>query len=81
MLDESRTIKAKLIVENPDDVHTLQRSHIILHDTSVSTTFSSMVDAINILHDRDWEIVSMSYDSTHMFVIMNNPNYKRKNSP
>jgi hypothetical protein len=78
MLDETKAIKAKDIVDDPESVYGLMRSHIIIHDTSVNATFSNLLDAINIMYDAGWIVVNMTY-STNMFVLMNNPNYKRKN--
>lgn len=80
MLDDSKAIKAKNIVENPDDAYTLSRSHIMLSDQSVGATFSNMIDAINIMYDLGWEVVSSTYSTNNfMFVLMKNTNYKRKN--
>lgn len=80
MLDETKAIKAKNIVENPDDAYSLSRSHIMLTDQSINATFSNMVDAINIMYDLGWEVVSSTYSqSNFMFVLMKNSNYKRKN--
>jgi len=79
MLDEAKAIKAKDIVENPDDAYGLTRSHIIISDTSVGGSFSNMVDAINIMYDMGWEAINMTYDSSYMFTLMKNSNYKRKN--
>lgn len=80
MLDETKAIKAKDIVDNPDDVYGLNSSHIMLSDQSVGATFSNMMDAINIMYDMGWEVVSSNYSPNNfMFVIMKNTNYKRKN--
>jgi hypothetical protein len=80
MLDVTKAIKAKNIVDNPDDAYALNRSHIILSDQSVGATFSNMVDAINIMYDFGWEVVSSTTNTnSFMFVIMKNDNYKRKN--
>jgi excinuclease UvrABC ATPase subunit len=80
MLDESKAIKAKEIVDNPDDVFALNRSHIMISDQSVGATFSNMVDAINILYEFGWEVVTSTYSANNfMFVVMKNTNYKRKN--
>ena len=80
MLDETKAIKAKDIVDNPDDVYGLSSSHIMLSDQSVGATFSNMMDAINIMYNMGWEVVSSSYSPNNfMFVIMKNTNYKRKN--
>lgn len=80
MLDETKAIKAKDIVDDPDDAYALSRSHIMLSDQSVGATFSNMIDAINIMHDMGWEVVSSTTNAnSYMFVLMKNTNYKRKN--
>jgi len=79
MLDESKSIKAKDIVDDPDSVYGLMRSHMLLVDTSMTTSFSNMVDAIEILVNAGWDSVNMAYDSGTMIVMMKNLNYKRKN--
>ncbi len=79
MLDETKAVKAKDIVDDPDAVYGLMRSHILVSDTSVNATFSNLMDAVEILYNAGWEVVSTTYDSTYMFMLMKNPNYKRKN--
>ena len=79
MLDDSKAISAKEIVNQPDSVYALNRAYIILTDSSMNNTFSSMVDAINILYDAGWEVDSMATYSYVMQVILKNTNYKRKN--
>lgn len=80
MLDESKVIKANDIVENPDAVYGLMRSHVMITDTSMNATFSNLMDAVNIMYDAGWEMTAMDYDSGYMFAMMKNTNYKRKNS-
>ena len=79
MLDDSKAISAKEIVNQPDSVYALNRAYIIVIDSSMSNTFSSMVDALNILYDAGWEVDSMASYSYVMQVILKNTNYKRKN--
>lgn len=79
MLDETKAVKAKDIVDDPDAVYGLMRSHILVSDTSVNATFSNLMDAVEILYNAGWEVVSTTYDSTYMFMLMKNSNYKRKN--
>lgn len=79
MLDETKAIKAKDIVDDPDSVYGLMRSHIMISDTSVNSTFSNLMDAIEIMVNAEWEVVNMTNNTTYMFVLMKNLNYKRKN--
>jgi len=79
MLDDSKAIAARDIVNEPDAVYLLNRAYVIISDSSVNATFSNMTEAINILYDLGWVAVDMSYDSSYMFTLMHNTNYKRKN--
>ena len=79
MLDETKAIKAKDIVDDPDSVYGLMRSHILVGDSSANATFSNLMDAINILADAGWEVINTTYSPTYMFVMLRNPNYKLKN--
>lgn len=79
MIDDTKSIRAKDIVDNPDDVYGFTRSHILIADSSINTSFSNLMDAINIMYDMGWELVNTHYYSTTMSAIMRNTNYKRKN--
>ena len=79
MLDESKAVPAKDIVEDPDSVYGLMRSHVLISDLSMNATFSNLVDAVEICVEAGWDVVNMVYDGGYMFVMMKNPNYKRKN--
>ncbi len=79
MLDETKSIKAKDIVDDPDAVYGLMRSHVLINDSSMNATFSNLMDAVEILYDAGWEMINFSYDGGYGFVMMKNPNYKRKN--
>lgn len=79
MLDETKAIKAKDIVDEPDEVYGLMRSHIMISDTSVNSTFSNLMDAIEIMVNAGWEVVNMTNNTTYMFVLVKNLNFKRKN--
>jgi hypothetical protein len=80
MLDDTKAIAAKDIVTQADTVYTLNRAYIIITDSSMTYTFSNMIDALNILYDAGWEVDGMTTVEFAMQVIMRNTNYKRKNS-
>ena len=80
MLDESKVIPAKDIVEDPDAVYGLMRSHVLISDSSINATFSNMMDAIEIMVESGWEVINMAYEGGVIFMMMKNLNYKRKNS-
>lgn len=79
MLDETKALKAKDIVDDPDSVYGLMRSHIMISDSSVNSTFSNLMDAIEIMVNAEWEVVNMTNNTSYMFVLMKNLNFKRKN--
>ncbi len=78
MLDETQVIKAKDVVDNPDDVRTFSRAYVMVTDTSMNYTFTNLMDAINIFHDYGWDVHEIEAESTVMFALFKNPNYKRK---
>ena len=79
MLDESKAIKAKDVVEDPDAVYGLMRSHVMVSDSSNNVTFSNLMDSIEIFVHAGWDVVSTNYSPPYMFVLFKNPNFKRKN--
>ena len=79
MLDETKAIKAKDIVDDPDSVYGLMRSHILISDSSNNVTFSNLMDSVEIMVEAGWDVVNTNYSAPYMFVMMKNPNYKRKN--
>ena len=80
MLDDSKAISAKDIVKDPEFVYGLNRAIVMVIDTSMNSTFSNMVDALNILYDAGWEVEAMTTENYVMQVILKNTHYKRKNS-
>jgi hypothetical protein len=80
MLDDSKAISAKDIVKDPEFVYGLNRAIVIVTDTSMTNTFSNMVDALNILYEAGWEVEAIATTETYaMNVILKNTHYKRKN--
>jgi hypothetical protein len=79
MIDETKAIKAQQILDDPQGVYSLNRAYIMLTDSSMTMSFSSLMEAINVMHDAGWEVTSMTNYSTYMFVMMKNLHYKKKN--
>ena len=79
MIDETKAIKAQQILDDPQAVFTLNRAYIMLTDSSMTMSFSSLMEAINVMYDAGWEVTSMTNYSTYMFVMMKNLHYKKKN--
>lgn len=79
MIDETKAIKAQQILEEPSAVYSLNRAYIMLTDTSMTMSFSSLMEAVNIMYDAGWEINNMTSYGSYMFIMMKNLNYKKKN--
>lgn len=79
MIDDTKAIKAQQILDDPDAIYSLNRAYILLTDTSMTMSFSSLMEAVNVLHDAGWEINNMTSYGSYMFVMMKNLNYKKKN--
>ena len=79
MIDETKAIKAQQILDDPEAVYSLNRAYIMLTDTSMTMSFSSLMEAVNILHDAGWEVSNMTSYGSYMFVMMKNLHYKKKN--
>ena len=79
MIDETKAIKAQQILDDTQAVFSLNRAYIMLTDSSMTMSFSSLMEAINVMHDAGWEVTSMTNYSTYMFVLMKNLHYKKKN--
>jgi hypothetical protein len=79
MLDDSKAINAKDIVKDPEAAYGLHRAILIVTDNSMNSSFSNMVDALNILYDAGWDVVTMTTENYVMQVILKNTHYKRKN--
>ncbi|MGB7337532.1 MAG: hypothetical protein WBC91_01465 [Phototrophicaceae bacterium] len=78
MLDDSKSINAKDITKNPDDIFAMSRPYILVRDESITGSFSELMDALHILKDAGWNAIQMSFTGTSMMVLVENTNYKRK---
>jgi hypothetical protein len=79
MIDETKAIKAQQILDDPEAVYSINRAYILLTDTSMTMSFSSLMEAVNILHDAGWEVSHMTSYGSYMFVMLKNLHYKKKN--
>jgi hypothetical protein len=77
-MDESKAIKAADFVADPDQAHFFQQAYILITDTSLNSTFTNLVAAINILAEAGWEIGNLTSDSSVMYVLCKNPHFKPK---
>ncbi|MGJ3237205.1 MAG: hypothetical protein ACFE0Q_00720 [Anaerolineae bacterium] len=80
MLDETKPIAAKEIVDDPDQIHHFIQQYVLLKDTSMLMTFKNLIEAINIMGEYGWESVGLSGDSSgNMYALIRNTHYKHKN--
>ncbi|MEM9954725.1 MAG: hypothetical protein AAF846_24165 [Chloroflexota bacterium] len=79
MLDETKTIKAKDVVNNSDSVYGLMQPYILISDDSITGRFDNLLQALAILKDAGWDALQMSYTGTSIMVLVENTNYKSKN--
>lgn len=79
MLNETRTIKARDIINEPDAVYALTRPYILVGDDSLTGRFDSLLEALAILKDAGWDVVEAMYPGASMLVLLENTNYKTKN--
>ena len=68
-MDSSTPIKAADIVNNPEEVNTLNDHYIIIFDTSWGGTFRNMLKAINLLARTGWEIKSIAHSQGVMYAL------------
>ncbi|MEO1287218.1 MAG: hypothetical protein AAFV93_05580, partial [Chloroflexota bacterium] len=61
MLDETKTIKAKDVVNNSDSVYGLMQPYILISDDSITGRFDNLLEALAILKDAGWDVLQMSY--------------------
>lgn len=78
MLNESKSINAKEINNDPDAVYGLSRPYVLIRDESITGSFSELMDALHVLKDAGWNAIQMSFTGTSMMVLVENTNYKRK---
>jgi len=79
MIDETRTIPVKEIIDNPEDVRGFQRAFIMIIESSSTYRFVNLLEALDILATYGWEVVSMDIESTYSIVLLKNPHFKSKN--
>lgn len=76
------SLEATKIVDNPALLDGTSSLYVLLRDSSMTGTFKNLMDAINILGERGWEVVNMaSYNNTTFHVLLRNPYLKQKNHP
>ncbi|MEM9954724.1 MAG: hypothetical protein AAFV93_09005 [Chloroflexota bacterium] len=80
MFDESKSIKAKDIVENPDAVYTLTHAYIMVEDGNPLTgSMKYYLDAMEVLFQAGYEVFNFQNTGTEIRILFFNTNAKRKN--
>ena len=76
------SIEASKIVEDPTRLDRMNAAYVLVRDTSMMGTFKNLMDAINILAERGWEVTNMvNNESGTIYVMMRNSYFKLKNQP
>lgn len=69
-LNQSETINARDIVNDPDAHAEWTGMYVLISDTSMTANYRSLIMAINLLADRGWEVVSTDYDNVQMYALL-----------
>ncbi len=79
-IDENKAIQAADIVKDPEVIHGFLNQYILLRETSILGHFSNTLQAMNLLGDFGWEVVTQYQDAGgNLCTLMRNTQYKRKN--
>ncbi len=60
MIDASKPIKASELLNELDILHDIPQNYILVNDFSIGGTFIKLIEAINVLDEHGWEVVSIS---------------------
>lgn len=81
MVDESKPIKAKEIVNNPDMIMGFMSEYLLITEYSPRIRYSNALKAMNVLSTYGWETINTSMDGNgNIFALIRNTHYKNKNS-
>ncbi len=76
------SIEASKIVEDPSRLDRTDYAYVLVRDSSMMGTFKNLMDAVNLLAERGWTVVTMiNNESGTMHVMLHNPHFKQKNRP
>ncbi|QPC83534.1 hypothetical protein G4Y79_03885 [Phototrophicus methaneseepsis] len=78
MIDETRVIPVKEIVENPQDVRAFQRAFIMIIDSDSVYRFVKLLEAMDILALQGWELISLDIETSYALALWKNPHFKAK---
>lgn len=78
-INEARAINARDLANNPDEIYTFQRAYIMITETSLTNRFEPFLEAMQIVAEAGWEVISVDMQSSYAAAFCRNPNFKRKN--
>lgn len=74
------SLEASKIVENPAYLDGTSCLYVLVRDSSMTGTFKNLMDAVNILAERGWEVINLAtHNNTTFHVLLRNPYLKQKN--
>jgi hypothetical protein len=77
---DEKPISASDVVKDPNIVFEWMNQYVLLRDSSMTGTYKNLIEAINLLAERDWEALSIGGDASgYLFALCRNTKYKRKN--
>jgi hypothetical protein len=76
---EKTPIDASRILDDPSLLDTADNLYVMIRDMSIRGTYKNLIEAINILAEREWETVSIAADNNYMYALCRSPHFKRKN--
>lgn len=79
MIDETRVIPAKEIIDNPEDVLGFQRAYIMIIESDGVYRFVKLLEAMDILATQGWELVKIDIETSYGLALWKNPHFKAKN--
>ena len=78
MIDETRVIPAKEIIEDPEAVRGFQRAYIMIIEADSVYRFKQLLEAMDIMALQGWELVQMDIETSYGLILWKNPYFKTK---
>ena len=76
------SIEASKIVEEPSRMDRMDAAYVLLRDTSMMGTYKNLMNAVNMLAERGWQVINMvNNESGTIHVMLHNTYFKQKNQP
>jgi len=78
VIDETRVIPAKEIIEDPDAVRGFQRAFIMIIEADSVYRFTKLLEAMDIMALQGWELVQLDIETSYGLTLWKNPHFKAK---